>query len=131
MSSDYMELREHLEIGDIKNRIESLRKSIPQVEPGQDPDLVLLDPEQLTDYEELQRLENIEHELSWCWNEAGKTLIRDDCFEAYAQEQAIDIGEVQRRSLAFDCIDWTKYVTAMQQDWKQIEIEDQTYWVRQ
>lgn len=55
------------------------------------------------------------------------TFIHEDAFEEYVRDDADDQFGVVGSWLV---IDWTATANAVQQDYKQIDIGEETYWVR-
>jgi len=62
----------------------------------------------------------------------GTTLVRDSHFENYARELAEELHGDKMRSAEwpFDCIDWEKAATELQQDYTSVDFDGVDYWVR-
>lgn len=61
----------------------------------------------------------------------GEMLIRDSCFEDYAQELAEDIGAIDRNTFwPNNCIDWKEAAEQLQQEYTAVNFDGVTYWVR-
>jgi hypothetical protein len=58
----------------------------------------------------------------------GWYLIRDSHFEEWARGYAEDMGSVS--GWPYDHIDWTRAADALKQDYKQLDYDGETYWVR-
>lgn len=75
--------------------------------------------------------EDGENTFGSAWHD-GVTLIRDDCFEDYAEELAEDIGAISRDyDWPLNCIDWEKAARELQMDYSEVEFDGQTYWGRE
>lgn len=57
-------------------------------------------------------------------------LINEDKWVDYCREFASDIGEIQRDSLADTYLDWDRYADAMRYDYTEIEVDGNTFLVR-
>lgn len=57
------------------------------------------------------------------------TLVRDSYFQQYAENMAFDMGSV-KDAWPFDHIDWARAARALQADYKQVDYDGETYWVR-
>jgi hypothetical protein len=124
-----MEHSNFITVGQIKARIAELREIWPHdEEPG--PDVPVDDGTIWDAWDELARLSSLDAQLNWCWNRDETTLIADSHFIDFAREEAYGMGDVQKDGLADSCVDWEKYANAMRQDYKQVEIDSETYWVR-
>lgn len=63
--------------------------------------------------------------------EYGATLIREDAFEAYAQELAEDIGAIDRNAgWPLYCIDWKRAARELAQDYSCVTFLGHDYYVR-
>lgn len=61
----------------------------------------------------------------------GLALIRDDYFEDYARELAVDIGAIDAEaSWPNSYVDWEAAARALQMDYTSVEILGETYWYR-
>ena len=61
----------------------------------------------------------------------GEALIRDDYFEEYAENLAIDIGAIDANATwPNNCIDWEAAADALKQDYTAVEFDGVTYWIR-
>ena len=63
----------------------------------------------------------------------GEQLIRDSYFETYAEELADDCGMVDRKLASqwpYTCIDWERAARDLQMDYKSVEFDGVTYWIR-
>lgn len=61
----------------------------------------------------------------------GATLIRDDYFEEYAQEMAVDMGAIQPQApWPTNHIDWDAACDELKQDYRSVPFGDEVYWVR-
>ncbi|RQH02732.1 hypothetical protein [Paraburkholderia dinghuensis] len=78
---------------------------------------------------DLQQVVGLLDEAQNCaGNATGFVLVADHYFERYAQEVAADLGQTE--GWPYDCIDWTRAIAAMQMDYRQLEFDGMTYWVR-
>jgi hypothetical protein len=82
--------------------------------------------------EELEDLIALEKEASgapdWPY---GTALVRDSCFERYAQEWAEDTGMVpDNLTWPYTCIDWERAARELQPDYMAVEYGSVTYWIR-
>jgi hypothetical protein len=83
--------------------------------------------------EELKALQGLESQAEgYCDWRHGATLIRDNYFESYAQEQAEDLhgDKVRHAQWPFNCIDWEQAANELQQDYTAVEFDGVTYWVQ-
>jgi hypothetical protein len=79
--------------------------------------------------EELAAIEAIEDELPP--RNDGDTMIREDCFEDYARELAVEIGAINgEESWPLNCIDWERAAKELAQDYTTIEFGDFMYEIR-
>lgn len=61
----------------------------------------------------------------------GLALIRDSYFEEYAQETAVDLGQVDLDlSWPYTCIDWSVAAEQLQAEYSEVDFDGVTYWVR-
>ncbi len=61
----------------------------------------------------------------------GEALIRDSYFEDYARQLAEDLGYISGdEHWPHTCIDWTKAVEELQQDYTQVDFDGVAYWMR-
>lgn len=62
----------------------------------------------------------------------GVALIRDSHFKDYVRELAEELHGDKMRSAEwpFDCIDWEKAATELQQDYTSVDFDGVDYWVR-
>lgn len=62
---------------------------------------------------------------------SGVTLIRDDHFEDYAREMAVDIGAITADA-KWPCnhIDWVEAAHELQQDYCRLTFDDEDYWAQ-
>ncbi len=79
--------------------------------------------------EELDAIEALEDCCEdWLY---GATLVREDCFEKYAQQLAEDIGAIDpKASWPLTCIDWAAAANALSQDYTSVEFMGSSYYVR-
>lgn len=99
-------------------------------------------PEGILDPEDVEALNSLFHELSalealaaegefladWQY---GATLIRDSCFQEYAEELAEDIGAVDRDARwPLNHIDWEAAADELKQDYTAINFDGITYWAK-
>lgn len=84
--------------------------------------------------DELAALQALETEASaspdWQYGEA---LIRDSYFEEYAREFAEDIGAIQSdlaNRWPYTCIDWKGAAEELQADYRDVNFDGVTYWIR-
>lgn len=61
----------------------------------------------------------------------GATLIRDTCFEDYAQQIAEDVGAIDPSATwPLNCIDWERAARELRMDYTSVDFDGVTYWVR-
>lgn len=61
----------------------------------------------------------------------GATLIRDSYFKDYAQDLAEDIGAIDHNATwPMSCIDWDQAARELQMDYRSVDFDGITYWVR-
>ena len=93
-----------------------------------------LDPKDEDVKDELAELERVVEEIEGYSGDTAKdgiTLIRDDYFEEYAQDFAIDIGAVPSDlKWPCHCIDWEQAADELKMDYTSVEIDGITYWYR-
>jgi hypothetical protein len=79
--------------------------------------------------EELYALREAIQDIGTC---AGAVLIADEYFETFAQREALETGDLPGGddNWLSSFIDWSNAADHMQQDYCQITIEANTYWVR-
>ena len=83
--------------------------------------------------EELDTLLKFREEAQSCTSEwdDGAQFIRDDYFEEYAEELAVDCGMIPKNNnWPCTCIDWTAAAVQLQQDYSCCTLQGTTYWVR-
>lgn len=81
------------------------------------------------DYEEIEFLEEIESADIYGY-EDGVTLIHDDHFQEYAEEEARSLYDADWDSWPFNLIDWEKAAEELQTDYSSIDVGNETYWYR-
>lgn len=86
--------------------------------------------------DELDKLGRLLEELSgrgtshdWGGNTYPDSLIADHYFTEYTEETAYDMGAVSRDA-SWIVIDWEATANGMQQDYKQVDFDGETYWYR-
>lgn len=64
------------------------------------------------------------------WNH-GVALIRDSHFKSYAQELAEDLHDktLGNAQWPFNCVDWDKAATELQQDYTSVDFDGVDYWI--
>jgi hypothetical protein len=86
-------------------------------------------PADFYDMDELTNLRGVLEEAdSATGRRADWHLIRDDHFPEWAEDYAGDMGPTS--GWPYDCIDWTKAADALKQDYKRVDYDGATYWVR-
>jgi hypothetical protein len=82
---------------------------------------------------ELKALKDLESEAEGYapdWRH-GATLIRDSHFQDHAQQEAEDLGLLQKgASWPYTCIDWEQAASELQQDYTSVDFDGVTYWIR-
>ena len=82
---------------------------------------------------ELKALEGLAEDAEgYCddWRH-GAQLIRESYFEDYARELADDIDAIQKdNAWPYTCIDWGQAARELQMDYKSVEFDGVTYYVR-
>lgn len=122
---DYTKM--YLTIGEIKARIAYLIERGAIEEPEADED----DSEVWKEHEELKNLQEVEHDLNWCWESEERTLIHTDKFDDYTKDFCIDIGMIQEGCFLIDLIDWDKAADNLRQAYKSVSLPDNNdYWVQ-
>jgi predicted nucleic acid-binding Zn-ribbon protein len=78
--------------------------------------------------EKLDDLETLEDEVpEW---EYGATLIHEDSFEEYCEEELNDLGIIDSKQAWFVVIDWEATADNMRQDYMEVTYEGDTYLCR-
>lgn len=75
----------------------------------------------------LKELNDLEREI-YEWR-AGVTLIREDTFEAYAQQYAEEIG-TRTDGWPYDHIDWSEAADALRSDYQEVTYDNDTWLYR-
>jgi hypothetical protein len=90
-------------------------------------DIELLESGNSPDQNELVALRDVENEIN-----RDSQLIHEDAFEDYARELAEDLHgkEIREASWPFDCIDWERAADELRADYTTVEIDGNTYYVR-
>lgn len=116
-----------LTIGDLKQRLTYLAERHRFGQPEEDASDSIWD-----EWRELETLQDLESELSWCWNEDSKTMIFEDYFDQFARQECYDLGDVKEGSVVDSYADWDKVAAAIQQGYKAVRVgpDSLTYWVR-
>jgi chromosome segregation ATPase len=85
-----------------------------------------------SEFEALKTLNEVGESYAGDWDH-GATLVLDSYFEDYARQLAEDIhgGEMRNASWPFDHIDWNAAAEALKADYTEIEVDGESYWVRQ
>ena len=132
-----------IDIRDIIARIEALEPEVSTMvgvdfeeEPARFAELVSQD--ERDEPVELQRWYSLMADLCgqggdehWRGDWYPITLIKDDHFQAYAEELAEDCGMVSKDAKwPNDCIDWAKAAYHLKMDYSSVEFDGVTYWVR-
>jgi hypothetical protein len=84
-----------------------------------------------TDFDDMDELSNLRSVLEDADGSSGERewlLIRDSHFEAWCEDYASGMGPTS--GWPYDCINWEKAATALKQDYKQVNYDGETYWVR-
>jgi hypothetical protein len=87
------------------------------------------DTEVWDEYERLLALDRLRVQLDYCWNR-NATLIADTDWVYFCEDMAYDIGEISKNSSVTTCVDWEKWANMVRQDYKQVNFNDETWWVR-
>jgi hypothetical protein len=116
-----------LTIGDLKKRLAYLAEKHKYGQPEEDAD-----PEVWDEWKELEMLQGVESELSWCWDEDNKTLIETTHFTDFIREELYELGDIKRNGVvdSWPGLDWDKITEACEQDYRMIDVDDYTYWTR-
>lgn len=82
--------------------------------------------------EELKQLkalqESAEYSSDWAY---GATLVRDDYFEDFAQQEAEELGLVSKdMPWPQSCIDWEQVAEELKMDYTSVDFDGVTYWIR-
>jgi hypothetical protein len=82
--------------------------------------------------EELKALKALEKEAgSSCDWTYGETLISDDYFEEYAEQLAEDIGAISSDAQwPLMYIDWERASNALKSDYREVDFDGQSYWIK-
>jgi len=130
------------DIEDFEEEIEQIDEALQSIDDGvydkgAEPDRTMLEHER--EQAELQ-LEEAQDELA-IWREFedaeptdwlyGEAFIRDEHFPDYARQLAEDIvADLRTAEWPFNCIDWTKAAEELQQDYTEVDVKSEIYWVR-
>jgi hypothetical protein len=76
----------------------------------------------------LKELNDLKAEISE-WR-SGVTLIREDTFEAYAQQHAEDCGE-KTDGWPYDHIDWSEAADSLEKDYREVSYDSDTWLYRE
>lgn len=113
---------------DVIARIEELETNLDPNQAAEDE----LDEDEIADLtEELRVLKALADEAGGSpdWPH-GETLIRDDYFEAYAEEQAVSAGLISAEAeWPLYCIDWERAARDLQMDYFAVDFDGVTYWI--
>lgn len=113
------------QLADKPNTIDS-REILERIDELED-DEGILDEE---DKDELTELRDVVEQLG-SEAEYGMTLIREDYFEEYAEEYAVDIGAIPNDfQWPLYCIDWGQAARELKHDYTAVEFEGETYYYR-
>jgi len=103
---------------------DALRRAIAEL-----ADSIKADPTDLSSAKELQILVNLMDDADRSSGDRNQfVLIADARFVDYAREYASDLGPTE--GWPYDHIDWDKAADALKQDYKQVDYDGETYWVR-
>jgi hypothetical protein len=84
------------------------------------------------DFDDMDELSNLRSVLEEADSSSGSRedwlLIRDEYFEQWCEDYANGMGPTD--GWPYNCIDWAKAATSLKQDYKQVEYDGTTYWVR-
>jgi hypothetical protein len=79
----------------------------------------------------LDELDGMGGDEKWRGNWYPVTLIANECFKAYAQQLAEDIGAIDEKAAwPNNCIDWDHAANELKHDYSAVEIGRLTYWTR-
>ena len=82
--------------------------------------------------EELEHLLDLQEQVEHCcadW-QYGVTLIREECFVEYCQEEVEDCGYIPRDLPWWIAVDWDKTARNMRADCTTVEVDGYTYLFR-
>lgn len=82
------------------------------------------------DFEYLQQLEQLRDDVNHPYWEDGVQLILLEHFQRYAQETTEDTYGVQVSDWPFNCIDWQRACTELEQDYKEVTFQGDQYLYR-
>lgn len=116
-----------LTIGDLKKRLAYLADRHKYGQPEEDASREAWD-----EWKELEMLQDVEHELSWCWSDDNKTLISTDHFTDFIREELYELGDIKRGGVvdSWSGLDWDKITEAVEQDYRMFDLDEYTYWTR-
>lgn len=60
----------------------------------------------------------------------GVTLVNDDYFETFAEDEVSEIFGIDSSIFPYYCMDWEKVAEEMQYDYTEITLGSSTFWVR-
>lgn len=122
---------ERVSAEDVIKHMEALREYIAETDFDMDDGDTLISQDLWDAKEELEKLEAEESTLESAASE-GETLILDSDFEDYARELAEDVeGKAIRDAhWPFNCIDWERAASELQQDYTSVTLDGKDYWVR-
>jgi hypothetical protein len=115
-----------LHLQDIKARLAWLSERHKYGQPEEDACDTIWDQ-----WDELQVLQELEHDLAYCWDNDTAALIHEGHWLEYCEQTCYDLGDVQEKGIVAGYVNWEKLADAMQQDYKTVTLPDQnTFHVR-
>ncbi len=124
LNGDYIDFR------DILARFEELEGILSDAHCAKED----VDEDDKEEYDQLQAiiedLKGYGGDEQWRGDWYPVSLIKDDYFEEFAQQDLEDCGMIPRDLPSFIAIDWTETADNMKQDYSSVEIDGTTYYYR-
>lgn len=111
-----------LTIADLKARLAYLTERHKYGQPEEDASDTIWNQ-----WDELEALKEVEHDLNWCWDEDYRSLIHEDFWQSYCEDTCYTLGDLELNGIVASFVNWEGVADAMRQDYKYVKLPDNQY----